>query len=223
MLGVAVFGAGRIGAVHASTVARSVPGARLVGVADVDAAAAERVIAGAGSGRATGRYEELLADPDVQAVIVATPTGTHASMVEEATRAGKHILCEKPIAFTLAEAERAVAATEAAGVLLQMGFMLRFDAPFTRAREAIARGDIGEPWIVRLTMRDPRLSPLSYLKTSGGQLKDQAVHAFDVARWLVGREVEEVYATGSVPKRASANSGQGWGRLTGYEALSHWW
>ncbi len=84
------------------------------------------------------------------------------------------------------------------GVLLQIGFNRRFDPPFVQAQQAIARGDIGEPWIVHLIGRDPRIAPLSYLRVSGGQFKDQAIHEFDVARWLIGREVEEVYAAGSV-------------------------
>ena len=197
-IGIAVLGAGRIGTLHAANVARQVPGAALVGVADVDLAAAQRAVVGAGAGRATAQYQELLDDPAVQAVVVATPTDTHAAVMADAARAGKHILCEKPIALTLEATRRAIEAVERAGVLLQIGFNRRFDPAWVRAQQAVARGDIGEPWIVKLVGRDPRIAPLSYLQVSGGQFKDQAIHEYDAARWLMGREVEEVYATGSV-------------------------
>src|SRR2546423_14933179 len=100
-IGIAVLGAGRIGTLHAANVARQVPGAALVGVADVDLAAAQRAVEGAGAGRATVHYQELLDDPAVQAVVVATPTDTHAAVMADAGPAGQHILCEKPIALKL--------------------------------------------------------------------------------------------------------------------------
>jgi myo-inositol 2-dehydrogenase/D-chiro-inositol 1-dehydrogenase len=197
-IGIAVLGAGRIGTLHAANVARQVPGATLVGVADVDLAAARRTVEGAGAGRATVQYQELLDDPAVQAVVVATPTDTHAAVMADAARAGKHILCEKPMALTLEATRTAVETVERAGVLLQIGFNRRFDPAWVRAQQAVMRGDIGEPWIVKLVGRDPRIAPLSYLQVSGGQFKDQAIHEYDAARWLMGREVEEVFATGSV-------------------------
>lgn len=197
-IGVAVLGAGRIGHRHAVNVARAVPGARLIGVADVDEAAAQRAVADAGAGRAVARYEDLLADPAVDAIVVATPTDTHAAVMVDAARAGKHIMCEKPIALTIEATRAAVEAVESYGVLLQIGFNRRFAPDWVRAHEAIERGDVGEPWIVKLVGRDPRIAPISYLKASGGQFKDQSIHEFDAAYWLVGREVEEVYATGSV-------------------------
>lgn len=195
-LGLAVLGAGRIGALHAANVARVIPAARLIGVADIDRAAL-RAVETTGAGRATTNYEELLDDPAVEAVIVATPTDTHATLMAQAARRGKHIFCEKPIALTLEATRTAIDAVRAAGVILQIGFNRRFDPVHVAAHEAILRGDIGEPWIIKLVGRDPRIAPLSYLKVSGGQFKDQAIHEFDAARWLLGREVEEVYATGS--------------------------
>ncbi len=197
-IGIAVLGGGRIGARHALTVGRQTPGARLVGVADIDVSAAQRAVDAAGSGRATTHYDELLTDPEVQAVVVATPTDTHATIMVEAAQAGKHVFCEKPIALTLEETYAAVRRVQQTGVLLQIGFNRRFDPPFVQAQQAIARGDIGEPWIVKLVGRDPRIAPLSYLKVSGGQFKDQSIHEFDAAPWLIGREVEEVFTMGSV-------------------------
>ncbi len=197
-LGIAVFGAGRIGALHAANVARTVPGAHLVGVADIQIEAARRSVEEAGSGRAAADYHDLLADPAVEAIVVATPTDTHAAVMADAARAGKHILCEKPIALTISATEAAIAEVEKHGVTLQIGFNRRFDPAWVHAHAAIARGDIGEPWIIKLVGRDPRIAPLSYLKVSGGQFKDQAIHEFDAARWLMQREVEEVFAAGSV-------------------------
>ena len=197
-IGIAVLGAGRIGAHHAANLGRQVPGARLVGVADVDLAAAQRAVAAAGTGRATSGYDGFLADPEVQAVVVATPTDTHAAVMAAAARAGKHILCEKPIALTIEATEVAITAVRQYGVLLQIGFNRRFDPPFVHAREAIMRGDIGQPWIVKLVGRDPRIAPISYLKVSGGQFKDQSIHEFDAAPWLIDQPVEEVSAMGAV-------------------------
>lgn len=194
----AVLGAGRIGTLHAANVASHAPGASLVGIADVDLAAAVRAVGEAGAGRAITDYRELLADPAVDAVVVATPTATHARLLREAVSAGKHVLCEKPIALTLEETRAAIDAVSGAGVVIAVGFNRRFDPTYIAARRAIAAGEIGDPWIVKLVGRDPRLAPLSYLAGSGGLFKDQAIHEFDLARWLIGREVEEVFATGSV-------------------------
>lgn len=197
-IGLAVLGAGRIGALHAANVARHVPGATLAGVADIDRAAAQRAVEVAGAGRATTAYEDLLDNPAVQGVIIASPTETHALYMVEAARRGKHIFCEKPIALTLEATRDAIDAVRQQGVLLQVGFNRRFDPAWVRARAAVQRGDIGDPWIVKLVGRDPRPAPLSYLEHSGGQFKDQSVHEFDAARWLIDREVEEVYAAGTV-------------------------
>ena len=197
-VGVAVLGAGRIGALHAANLGRWIPGAILVGVADPDATAGQCAVDAAGAGRAVTQYADLLADARVQAVVVATPTDTHAQVMADAAHAGKHIFCEKPIALTIEATEAAIAAVRSGGVLLQIGFNRRFDPPFAHARQAIARGDIGEPWMVKLVGRDPRIAPLSYLKGSGGQFKDQAIHEFDAAPWLIGQDVVEVFAMGAV-------------------------
>lgn len=197
-VGFAVFGAGRIGALHAYNVARHTPGAQLIGVADVDPAAAQRAIRATEQGRATTDYRTLLEDPAVSAVIIATPTDSHAMLMVEAANHGKHVLCEKPVAQTLAATCAAMEAVAASGVLVQVGFNRRFDPDFAQAHAAIRRGDIGDPWIVRLVGRDPRIAPISYLKLSGGQFKDQAIHEYDMARWLAGCEVDEVSAIGSV-------------------------
>lgn len=198
MIGLAVLGAGRIGALHARNAARAVPGARLIGVADLDPAAAQRVATAAGRGRAVQAYKELLADPAVDAVIVCTPTATHAQVMQDAAAAGKHVFCEKPIALSLEATRAAIDAVARTGVIVQIGFNRRYDPPFAAAKRAIEAGEIGEPWIVKLVGRDPRLASIDYLRGSGGLFKDQAIHEFDLARWLMARPAEEVYATGSV-------------------------
>jgi len=197
-IGIAVLGTGRIGHLHALNAARALPGAYLVGVADVDPLAAARTIEAARSGRSVADYRELLADPEVQAVVICTPTESHARIMGEAADAGKHILCEKPIALTLEETRAALDAVASRGVLLAIGFNRRYDPAHVAAKLALDHGEIGEPWIVKLVGRDPRPAPLSYLASSGGLFKDQAIHEFDLACWLIGRPVEEVFATGSV-------------------------
>jgi myo-inositol 2-dehydrogenase/D-chiro-inositol 1-dehydrogenase len=119
-------------------------------------------------------------------------------MIEEAAAAGKHIFCEKPIDFDLARIDRALAAVEDAGVKLQIGFNRRFDPNFKRVHDLVAEGKVGQPHILRITSRDPAPPPIEYVKVSGGIFLDMTIHDFDMARYLVGSEVEEIYAAGGV-------------------------
>jgi myo-inositol 2-dehydrogenase/D-chiro-inositol 1-dehydrogenase len=174
-----------------------VPGGHLVGVADVDTTAAARALADTGVQRIDD-VKTLLSDPTVQGVIIATPTLTHAALIAQAADAGKHILCEKPISLRLADTRAAMDKAKSAGVILQVGFQRRFDQEFVRARELVEDGSIGAVRFLRLVGRDHRMPPVAYLRTSGGQFKDQMVHEFDLARWLLApTEVDEVYAAGS--------------------------
>ncbi len=191
----AVFGAGRIGRVHARNLAVE-HGAAFAGVADVDEDAAARLVAELGCGRA-GSVESFLQDPDVTAVVIATPTGTHADLIERCASARKHIFCEKPISLDVDETNRAIAAVRRAGVTMQIGFQRRFDPKFVRARRAVESNELGPVRFIRLVGRDRALPPIEYIRTSGGQYKDQMIHDFDAARWLAGEEVEEVVAVGS--------------------------
>jgi myo-inositol 2-dehydrogenase / D-chiro-inositol 1-dehydrogenase len=182
---------------HVRNVARHVPGASLIGVADVDEAAAQRAVSEVRAGRAAD-IQTLLGDPAVRGVIIATPTDTHAQLIAQAASAGKHILCEKPISLALTTTRAAIAAAERAQIILQVGFQRRFDAEFAAARRLVETGNLGAPRFVRLVGRDHRMPSIAYLRTSGGQFKDQMVHEFDLARWLLAPlEIEEVYATGS--------------------------
>jgi myo-inositol 2-dehydrogenase/D-chiro-inositol 1-dehydrogenase len=193
---IAVFGAGRIGRVHAATVAR-MGKASLAGVADIDFDAAQRVISSLGRGR-VDTTEAFLDDPRVAAVIIATPTETHVDLIVRAAAAKKHVFCEKPISLEIGTTIHAIQACADAGIILQIGFQRRFDRDFVSARDAIASGRLGDVRYLRLVQRDHAMPPISYIRTSGGQYKDQMVHDFDAARWLLApAQVEEVVATGS--------------------------
>ncbi len=194
MLGIAVLGCGRIGRMHAANIAAH-PRARLSAVYDVNAAASADVAAAQGV-PALGSAEAVFADPDTQAVLVATATETHADYIEAAVAAGKAILCEKPIDLSLARVERCAAAIAGSKVPVQLGFNRRFDPGHRAAREAVVRGDIGELHQVIITSRDPGMPPRSYYEMAGGLLRDMTIHDFDLARYMLGEEPVEVFAIG---------------------------
>lgn len=194
-LRVAQVGLGRIGAFHANTLAHRVPQAELAMVVDADAARAEHAGARFGVPWST-RFEDVLTESDIGAVLIASPTPLHAEMVEGAAKAGKHIFCEKPLALDPQRADDALAAVGRAGVLFQIGFHRRFDPDFLTVKERIADGSIGDIRFFRATCRDMKAPSIDYLKSCGGIFADVTLHDFDVARWLLG-EVDELYATGA--------------------------
>lgn len=196
-LGLGVIGAGRIGRLHAENIVHHVPEAELLGVADVALEAAQNLAKRLRVPKATHDYQELLEDSRIGAVLICTSTDTHAQIIQAAAAANKHIFCEKPLALDLREIDKALAAVEAAGVILQIGFHRRFDPSFQRLKEAVDHGEIGRPWLLKITSYDPAPPPLSYVRISGGIFLDMTIHDFDMARYLLG-EVEEVYATGAV-------------------------
>jgi myo-inositol 2-dehydrogenase / D-chiro-inositol 1-dehydrogenase len=193
-----LIGAGRIGPVHAETVAFRLPEAEIAAIADVNQAAAQALAARCGIPRIAASAAEIFSDAKIHAVLICTSTGTHADLIVEAAKAGKHIFCEKPISLSLTEIDRSIAAVEAAGVKLQVGFNRRFDSNFLRVRQAVASGEIGTPNLMHIISRDPAPPPLAYIRTSGGIFLDMMIHDFDMARYLMGDEVEEVYASGGV-------------------------
>lgn len=193
-----LIGAGRIGRIHAENLTRHVPRARLLMVADVVEQAARACAGAFAIPRTETDYRALLDSPEIDAVVIASATDTHARLITEAAQAGKHIFCEKPIAFTLPEIDQALAAVARAGVKLQIGFNRRFDASYQRVRAAIERGEIGQPWRLHIISRDPAPPPLEYVRTSGGLFLDMSIHDFDMARFLIGSEVEEVFARADV-------------------------
>ncbi len=193
-----LIGAGRIGKVHAATITREIPDAKISVVADIFVEAARGAAELYGIPKYTGDPEEVFADPTVDAVVICSSTDTHAKFIERAAMAGKHVFCEKPISHDLRAIDRALAAVEESGVKLQIGFQRRFDPNFRRVRELIANGSIGKPYLVHIISRDPAPPPIDYIKVSGGIFLDMTIHDFDMARFLLGEEVEEVYAIGGV-------------------------
>jgi myo-inositol 2-dehydrogenase/D-chiro-inositol 1-dehydrogenase len=194
MLTFAQFGAGRIGAIHAANIAAS-GDARLKYIIDVNAGAAGALAKRHGA--RTGDTAIALADPEVDAVIIASSTDTHADLAIAAAKAGKAIFCEKPIDLSLKRVDKCLAAVAKARVPMLVGFNRRFDPNFRSLHERLRAGEIGSVEQVIITSRDPGLPPIEYLKVSGGQFRDMTIHDFDMARWLLGEEPAEVYAAGS--------------------------
>jgi myo-inositol 2-dehydrogenase/D-chiro-inositol 1-dehydrogenase len=195
---VGVIGAGRIGRVHAENLAYRIPEAKVVAIADIFIEAAQQAADDYGIPAAYKDHRAILDNDQVEAVVICSSTDTHSQFIEEAAAAGKHIFCEKPIDFDLQRIDRALGAVEQAGVKLQIGFNRRFDPSFKRVRDLVAEGRIGAPHIVHIISRDPAPPPVEYIKVSGGIFLDMTIHDFDMARYLIGSEVEEVYATGGV-------------------------
>jgi myo-inositol 2-dehydrogenase/D-chiro-inositol 1-dehydrogenase len=194
---VGVIGVGRIGSMHAELLARRVPGATVACVFDAREESAREVAEELGV-PATADVDEVLAAPDVDAVAICTSTDTHAELVVAAARAGKAIFCEKPVSLDLAEVDRALAAVRDAAVPFQIGFNRRFDPGHRAVHRAVADGSVGAPHLVRISSRDPAPPPLAYVQVSGGIFLDMTIHDFDMARYVTGSEVVEVYARGTV-------------------------
>ena len=205
---VGVIGAGRIGKIHAGNLAHRVQGATIAAIADVNLQAAQETAAALQIPTAFADYTVLLKDPDIDAVAICSPSDTHARLIVEAAQAGKHIFCEKPIDYDLDKIDAALEAAQKASVKLQIGFNRRFDASFANVREMVAEGKVGDPHILRITSRDPEPPPISYARFSGGLFLDMTIHDFDMARYLMGSEVEEVSTAGAVlidPRFKEAN------------------
>ena len=195
---IGIIGAGRIGSLHAETLAFRTSDAAPLIIADVNRAAAEKVAARCGIPRVTDSAAEVIGDPKIEAVLICSSTDTHAELIVAAAAAGKHIFCEKPIERTLARIDYALAAVEKAGVQLQIGFNRRFDPTFARVRKAVETGEIGTPHLLHIISRDPEPPPIDYIKVSGGIFLDMTIHDFDMARFLLGSEVEEVFTAAGV-------------------------
>lgn len=191
-----VIGTGRIGRMHAGLLLREVPGTTVSAVADAVPEVAARVAADLGV-PALG-IDDLLASPDVDAVAICSSTDTHVDLTVRAAEAGKAILCEKPVSLDLAEVDRALAAVQAAGVPFMVGFNRRFDPGHAAVAEAVRAGTIGDLHLLRITSRDPAPPPPEYVAVSGGIFLDMMIHDFDMARFVAGSEVVEVYARGAV-------------------------
>ncbi|MEL7636513.1 MAG: inositol 2-dehydrogenase [Chloroflexi bacterium] len=196
-INLAVIGTGRMGSVHVANIVNKVPEANLVAICDIRLDVAQAVADRWGITRVVQDYHELLADETIEAVLIATTTSTHAEVIKDCAKAGKHIFCEKPIALDLARIDEALEAVELAGVKLQVGFNRRFDKNFQRVKEIVQSGELGRPCMLKITNRDPELPSKEFLRVSGGLFLDMTIHDFDMAQFQIG-EVTEVYATGSV-------------------------
>ena len=194
MLNVCLFGAGRIGAIHAANIAAN-PNAQLKYVVDVFAEAAEKIATQYG-GR-VGSVETALADDEINAVIIASSTDTHADLIEQSAKHGKAIFCEKPIDLNVDRTQECIEAVKQAGVLCLVGFNRRYDPNFTYLKSQLDGGHLGDLEMINITSRDPAPPPAKYVKSSGGLFRDMMIHDLDMARWLLGEDPVEVYASAS--------------------------
>ncbi len=199
---VCVIGVGRAGMVHATNLKNNVPGASLAAVVDADLELAEERARDLGVDLFFSDIYEALDRVEIDAICITTPTFTHAEIAIAAARAGAHILCEKPMALTLEEANDMIQAADEAGVKLQVGFMRRFDPAFIAAKERLDRGDIGRPMLIRSLTRGPGLPPRWACDpcTSNGMLAEVNSHDFDTIRWLAESEFERIYAEANTLK-----------------------
>jgi myo-inositol 2-dehydrogenase/D-chiro-inositol 1-dehydrogenase len=190
-----LFGAGFIGAVHGGNIVAN-PRSALTRVYDPDHQAAVRLADRLGAQVATSP-DEIFSDAGIDAVLVASSTNTHADLLSRAIAAGKPTFCEKPIDLDMERVKAVVSAGLRSGVPVFLGFSRRFDPNHRALREAVVRGDVGRIELMHLTSRGPRPPPISYVKVSGGQFRDQTIHFFDLARWIAGEDPVEVYAAGA--------------------------
>jgi myo-inositol 2-dehydrogenase/D-chiro-inositol 1-dehydrogenase len=198
-IGLGVVGAGRMGSILARAIVRDVPEARLVGIADRDVGAARRLGDELSVADVFDDADELVDRPEVAGVVIAVSSAHHLGVIRQAASAGREVFCEKPLALTVVETEAAIAATAAAGVRLQVGFMRRFDAAYRRARRRLTAGAIGRPIMFTSLQFDPGPPPIALADpaVSGGIHLDMGIHEYDLARWLMEDEVVEVHAWGS--------------------------
>ncbi len=194
MIDVAVFGAGRIGTIHAGNLAKE-PGVRLKYVVDPNATAAKSLAAKLGAETAT--VAQVFADRAVGAVLICSSTDTHADLILAAASAGKQIFCEKPVDLDLGRARACADAVKKAGVTCMIGFQRRFDPTFAAVKSRIQKGEIGALEMLVVTSRDPGAPPIPYIRSSGGIFKDMLIHDFDIFRWILDDEAETVHANAS--------------------------
>ncbi len=196
---VEIIGAGRIAYVHALNITRSIPFADVKGIADPYLTdQAKKWIAELEIPVVSENYRGLLADDDIKAVAICSPTDTHAQITREAVQAGKDVFCEKPIDLDPEQIRKTLDIVEASGQKMQVGFNRRFDHNSAALRQAVETKRIGELHMVRITSRDPSPPPINSIKSSGGLFMDMTIHDFDMVRFLCGSEVEEIFAYGTV-------------------------
>ena len=194
-----VIGAGRMGKIHIENILRNIPDLKLKLVADIKIDDKLKKWANEiGVPKLTEDANEVLNDPEINVVIIASSTDTHTKFIQEAAQAKKDIFCEKPIDTDLKRIKETLKIVKKEGVKLMIGFNRRFDRNFKRVKEMVTSGQIGTPYIIKVTARDPAPPSIEYIKTSGGMLFDMTIHDWDMARFQVGSEIEEVYTRGAV-------------------------
>jgi myo-inositol 2-dehydrogenase/D-chiro-inositol 1-dehydrogenase len=194
---IGMIGAGRIGRLHAENLVRR-SGVNVKAISDLYPEAAREWASSIGIPHVHRDYQEVLADPAIDAVLICSPTDTHADVISAAAKAGKAIFCEKPVSFDFRQTMDAIASVAHAGVPLQIGFNRRFDPNFRRVKEWVDAGKIGKVHSVKITSRDPSPPSPEYVRSSGGLFVDMTIHDFDMARYLSGSDITEVYAAGGV-------------------------
>ena len=194
-LNIGIIGAGRIGKVHMQSITYNVPTAKVLGITDVFKDGLQELADKYGIEKVYDDYKQMLADEDIDAVLVCSSTDTHADISIEAAKAGKHIFCEKPVDLTPEKVQAVIDAVAQAGVKLQVGFNRRFDHNFAHVRSLINEGKVGDLELIKITSRDPAPPPAEYAAVSGGMFLDMTIHDFDMARFLAGCDVTEVYAS----------------------------
>lgn len=195
MLNVGVIGAGRIGRLHVNYLKQR-KDINIKWISDLFCDKLDDWIKESNISNKTKNYQDIMNDPEIDAIIICSPTNTHVDIIKDACKKGIHVFCEKPISLSLSEAEEAVEAVKASNIKLQMGFNRRFDKNFKLLQERLSDGELGNIQTLRITSRDPEPPPLEYVKNSGGLFMDMSIHDFDMARYLMNSEVTEVYASG---------------------------
>ena len=199
MVNVGIIGAGRIGKVHVESICTQVPNAKVKMLADpfmTDATA--EWAKNMGVEAVTKDYKEILADPDIDAVLICSSTDTHSPISVEAIKAGKHVFCEKPIDHDVKKIQDVIDALKDSNVKYQVGFNRRFDHNFEAVQQAVAAGKVGDIHVIKVTSRDPEPPCAEYVKVSGGMFLDMTIHDFDMVRFLAGCNAEEVYVEAAV-------------------------
>ena len=192
-LKVGIIGAGRIGRVHTLSIMNYIPEVEIRAISDINIDAAKEWAAKTGIKNAFSDYRDILKDPDIDAVLVCSSTDTHSQISVEAARAGKHIFCEKPVDLSIPKVVAVLDAANEAGVKLQIGFNRRFDHNFRKIKELIKNGTLGDLHILKITSRDPEPPSALYAAASGGMFMDMTIHDFDMARFMMECDPEEIY------------------------------
>ncbi|WP_096437230.1 inositol 2-dehydrogenase [Alteribacter populi] len=195
-LNVGIIGAGRIGKLHAENLL-SFQDVHVKAISDLYIEPIKDWVRSKGIPKVSTNYREILNDEMIDAVLVCAPTIVHAEIIYEAIEAGKHIFCEKPITFDINETYKIHSVVEASNIKFQVGFNRRFDPHFSQVENGVRTGEVGNAHIIKITSRDPEAPPPEYIKSSGGLFMDMTIHDFDMARFLSGSDVEEVFATGT--------------------------